>query len=585
MWHAFLKKFVFSPLKAEKSQLVVLIFALTLMALSDAAFLLLIKNFVAVLFGQSSDLKIPAPFSRFITSEDLFSHGVYAVPFLLLCAGLSKALASYFYSLKQQTITLSIVKNYRSELFARILAMPYEGIRKRQVGEWMSIIMNDVLFLQQRCNDMLTALLKDTVTVVTAFGVLAYLHWPTALALLVVSPLLGFGMGKIGKKISRYAEEFQKELAHMAGMLLEQRARFDFIRAQQGESREIARFSRANQRYYDMIRRSIFVRSAFAPGLEWLGFMAFALAVYAVGQGLLSELSEILMPFFVALGLMLKPLKEIGEQLSRWHETKGTLQASFAVYKEAESYAAWAPIVSMSPNFNGLNIKTVTAGLDARPLVTIQDTKVNPNESIAIIGPSGAGKSTILKTFAALLPPLTWDASLPWSQFCSHAAMVSQDPFLFQATLFANLVYGLESLPRMEDVRLVLSEVNILAEIDALTHGLDTPFTPLSPTLSGGQIQRLVIARALLRRRPILLLDEATSALDEKTEKDITDRLLAKTKATSFSLIAVTHRLKWLHKYDKVWFVEGGVLKFEGTHEELMKIPRYREFCVSHEGE
>ena len=106
----------------------------------------------------------------------------------------------------------------------------------------------------------------------------------------------------------------------------------------------------------------------------------------------------------------------------------------------------------------------------------------------------------------------------------------------------------------------------------------------IGANLSGGQVQRLVIARALLRHKLVLLLDEATSAIDARTERDITERLVAACRSAGLALLAVTHRLSWLALYHEVWFVEDGRLQLRGRHEDLLGHARYAAYCASIEG-
>ena len=121
--------------------------------------------------------------------------------------------------------------------------------------------------------------------------------------------------------------------------------------------------------------------------------------------------------------------------------------------------------------------------------------------------------------------------------------------------------------------------VNLEEAVRGLPQGLESRFNPLETNLSGGQIQRLVIARAILRRPSILMLDEATSAVDVATEHDISTRLIGTVHETGTILLAVTHRLRWLELYDQVWFVENGAVIMTGTHSKLMNNQRYRAFA------
>ena len=160
--------------------------------------------------------------------------------------------------------------------------MPYESITKRPEGEWMSLIMNDVLYLQSRFSEILASVVKDTALICSAFVVMALIHWQTALITLAVSPFFFFYLGRKGRRISGYADAWQRRLGEMSARILSLRQRFTFIRAQNGEERELELFEEMNRGYYSMIRRSILLRAAMGPLTELAGFAVFALVLFSL---------------------------------------------------------------------------------------------------------------------------------------------------------------------------------------------------------------------------------------------------------------------------------------------------------------
>jgi len=428
------------------------------------------------------------------------------------------------------------------------------------------------------------------VAVLGCFSVLVFVHWPSALVLGLLSPLIAFGMGRTGKRIAKFAEIYQRELGRIAASILDFRSRFDFIRSQQGEEVEHQGFASISLAYYQMIRRSIMVRSAFAPVLEFIGFAIFASAVFAIGRGYLGNFTpDLMLQFFVALGLLLRPLREIGEQLARLHETKGALKDSLSVFESMLEHATAKSVQALGPDAQGepsaavVSLAKIQAGMDGQCRFAAEFLELSPGQSIAIIGPSGAGKSTLLKTLAGLVNPIAWEANCDWASFARRVSMVSQEPFLFDDSLRLNLIYGLteSQIPSETELWQALNKVNIAEEVKSWPQGLDTRLRAIGSNVSGGQLQRLVIARAILRHRPYWLLDEATAAVDARSERDITLRLIDATRLEQRVLIAVTHRLTWLGAFDQVWFVENGRVSMRGAHQNLLAEPRYRDFVAS----
>jgi ATP-binding cassette subfamily B protein len=361
-----------------------------------------------------------------------------------------------------------------------------------------------------------------------------------------------------------------------------------------------------NDRYYKVIRKSILIRSTLGPSMELGGYILFAGFLVAVAHGWLgsdpnasAETSEVILQFFAALGFLLRPMRNVGEQLTRFQETMGALSTSLETFRAfdrlnaARSDSVTPPAFSSHPRpWRGITLHRVGAAYGGRVAFVGENIRVAPSQCVAIIGPSGSGKSTFIKTLAGLIEPSTWDATIPWAELTNEGTLVSQEPFLFDDSLRDNLLYGLEQAgikitPDDDSVNRALASVNIADEIERLPDKLSTRVRAISSNFSGGQLQRLVIARALLRDKPLWLLDEATSAVDARTEKDITFRLIDAARRERKSLLMVTHRLRWLNAFDTIFFVEQGKILAAGSHVELQQHPvhgtRYRRFCQTAE--
>ena len=587
-----IKQIIISALREQKGRLYVIAVTLLVLSITQGVFLLMVGPFLKTLFGAGLS-------AGFVSLGEMMPQSVHdalpklaayrmdrgwlviGVPALMFLTALIKAVATYFYQLHQQAIALFIARRYREKLFEAIITQNFRQISAHSPAHWMSVIMNDVFYLQNSFSDIAGSLVKDGILVLSCFLAICVIHLPTALALLAAAPFLAFILGKIGKRISWFAHAWQTELAGLASAVLDIRTRFKFVRAQQGEMLEIERFGRLNSRYYQIIRRSLVLRSGFAPGLEFLGFAVFALFIYLIGQGRwFHHFTPVdLIQFFAALGVLLHPLKNLGEQLTRLQETKGSLKASRELMKRLrQTEGSGLMRAATLPFERDVVIHGMSAGYDA-VAVTIQNVHIAPAKCIAVIGPSGGGKSTLIKALAGLLEPITWQADTAWQEMCSHASLVSQAPFLFDDSIRNNLLYGLsEKYPSDETIWSWLSDTNLADDIKALPSGLDHRAGAIEKNLSGGQIQRLVIVRALLRNKNIWLFDEATSAIDPATEVKIMSRLIDLCRQSGKAILHVTHRPGLLTLFDEIWFIEQGCLMFKGSHMELLANARYHAF-------
>ncbi len=589
-----IKPLVIEPLKELKGCLIQIVVALGLLSASQSLFLLLVGPLFKAIFNTPvggsfllSSLLPPTMIHLFPELKTLSMSRLelaQILPILIMGAAVIKAYAGFVYQHQQQVMALHLGRRYREKLFSSILELPFHKITEKAAGEWMSVVMNDVAWLQVRLSDLLTGLVRDGFMVLASLAALFFIHWPTALILSILAVPIMMSTGRTGKRIAVFAELWQRELGRMVGAVLDLRKRFEFIRAQRGEELEKKRFQHMNGAYYRMIRSSIFIRSALAPSMELVGFLLFAGVLFAVGnkvQGFSLEASELLQ-FFAALGILLRPLKSMGEQLARYHETKGILRQSlqtFATVKTlADSRKATGPRSPAWQIAKGLWIKEVRVAYKEGFQLLAQDLHVKAGKAIALIGPSGAGKSSLVKVLSGLLEPALWDADAKIDAVVQASTLVSQKPFLFSDTIRENLLYGHPD--HCDDSRLAkeLDFVGLSSELAAMSQTLDSLVDFIQTPLSGGQMQRLTIARALLRPQPLLLMDEVTAAIDPLAEEAITLRLIDRCHKEKLGLLFVTHRMQQLQHFDQIWFVESGILRQFNSYSELLDDARIKRF-------
>ena len=353
----------------------------------------------------------------------------------------------------------------------------------------------------------------------------------------------------------------QSALAELSGIIGHLRKSYWYFRSQNAEEAELSGFQKFNDKYYGAIRRSIFARAVLTPGLEFIG--TFALCSVLVYFQFFSKTPQpdYMFQIILSLGLILRPLRALGDQLAKLGELKGALKHSFAAIielnEQREQNSEKQPTASnlQSPTFP-IKIGKISLAIDDKTIFDFESLMINAGDCIAVVGPSGSGKSSFLKVLAGLYQPTFLEASLTSKELNTQTSYVSQRPFFFNGTVKENLTYQLTAPPKEKDEKNILSSLMIHNPESILSSKINSA----EKEISHGQLQRLTIARGLLRKKSIFLFDEASSALDRKTEETVIKYIKSFTRDNSVASIWITHRLELLDQFDKVWQVENGSL-------------------------
>jgi len=578
----------------HKKYIVLIFVSLAFMGLMQAIFLFLVGPLLKTLVmmgGESQYVSLssllPLSLKNLPISSMKFdkSQLLIAVPIALIVAGVVRSIANYLFQLNQAALSLRVATEYRQGLFKGLLKKSFLDTDQQSAATWMSILMNDVLYLQMKFSEVTTVMLRDSVLVIGCFAAVFIIHWPTGIALALGAPVFAKVMGRGGKKISRYSEMWQGDLARISSFVLDVRSRFNFIYAQNATNLEISRFEKLNDSYYGKIRKSILIRSSFAPMVELFGFAVFALFFYLVGRRKFGfDFSyDVMIQFFAALGMLLRPLRNLGEQFARFGELRGGLTRGLSLI-DNDSFTREVPKgddKQVSDDLNlpiQISIHSCLLKLSEKKILSLKDLTFDMGTSVAIVGSSGVGKSFLLKVLSGLVMADNWDSNVSQDVLKCKTSMVSQSPFLFSDTIRNNLLYSNDLNITESDIKSSLESVNLWEDVQGFPQGVDTEYDPLNPKFSGGQIQRLVIARALLKKRPILLFDEATSAIDLTNERSLLANVIKESKDSKSLFISVTHRLHVLEDFDRVLLMNNGEVVLDGTHLELLKHKEYRAF-------
>ncbi|MEK5040070.1 ABC transporter ATP-binding protein [Sporosarcina sp. FSL K6-3457] len=501
---------------------------------------------------------------------------------LLIVIYVGQSFATYFQSFWMVGIAQQTIFRLRTSLFAHLQKLPVPFFDKRQHGELMSRVTNDIENISQTLNSSFIQVFSSILTLTGTLAVMLYLSPLLTLLTMIIVPVMFVAMRWITRRTGLLFKEQQQAVGELNGMIEETISGQRIVKAFSQEQRVMEEFAEKSNR----LRQTGFwalTYSGFIPKvMNMLNNAAFAV-VAGVG-GLLALRGD----GVVTIGMIVifsefarqftRPLNDLANQFNTVLSAIAGAERVFKIMdepiEEDEATAHAETILRGDVEFRNVAFG-YTAEEDG---YTVDELSfhVKAGETVAFVGATGAGKTTIMQLLARFYEVDKGEiyidgipiSELPRKTLRSQTAFVLQDPFLFEATVLENIRYGkLEATD--EEVMAAAKKANAHSFISRLENGYDTVLTADGGEISQGQKQLLSIARALVADPVLLLLDEATSSIDTVTELQIQealDRLMA--GRTSF---VIAHRLNTVRKADTVYVMEQGKLIESGDQQELIE--------------
>ncbi|BEU88506.1 ABC transporter ATP-binding protein [Selenomonas sp. TAMA-11512] len=471
-----------------------------------------------------------------------------------------------------------VVIDIREEIFRKFQRMPFSYFDKKQTGELMSHLTNDVSVLQDALVQRMIEGITESAILFGSIGMMFYLDWQLTLIMLITVPLVGQAMRVFGRRLKRTSAVIQERASDITALMQESLSAIRVVKIFVREAHEIRRFHDQNELNFQANMKNVRLSALLTPTVEFLAAItvSFILLIggHAVADGTLTTGS--LIAFLTYAVNLANPIKRLSKFYGDLQKAMAGADRVFGVL-DMEEPLRDAENAKILPEVKGLvQVEHVSFGYkDDVPAVVDVSFTAQPGQMIAFVGPSGAGKSTI----SNLLPrfydiqegSITIDGydirEVTLNSLREQIALVPQETVLFSATVMENIRYGrLDATD--EEVYEAARAANADIFIRELDRGYETKIGERGVMLSGGQRQRIAIARAILKNPRILILDEATSALDTESEKivqEALDKLMV--GRTSF---VVAHRLSTIFEADCIYVFDKGRIVESGTHKELL---------------
>lgn len=476
-----------------------------------------------------------------------------------------------------------IVRDIRSSVYHKIVSLPLSFFSDERKGDIMARMSGDVNEIENSITGSLDMLIKNPILLFCYFGVLIYTSWELTLFTLIVLPIMGWVMGKIGRKLKHKSLDAQNKWSDTMAQLEETLGGMRIIKAFTAEKKMCERFDRSTNDFRRASNKVNIRQSSAHPVSEFLGTVLIVTVLWYGGTLILDGNNPpIDAPTFifymVILYSIIQPLKDLSK--AAYNIPKG-MASVVRVNKilNAEDHITECPNpASIEHLTDEIRFNDVSFGYNDHATVLHHiNMTVKRGRTIAIVGQSGSGKSTLVD----LLPrfhgvsagSVTIDGKdvrdLKIADLRGLIGNVNQEAILFNDSFFNNIAFGVTHATR-EEVIAAAKIANAHDFIMESEQGYDTPVGDRGCRLSGGQRQRISIARAILKNPDILILDEATSALDTESERLVQEALehLMKTRTT----IAIAHRLSTIRNADEIYVLHEGRIVEQGSHEELLAL-------------
>jgi subfamily B ATP-binding cassette protein MsbA len=507
------------------------------------------------------------------------TEALKTIPLLVVAIFAVKGFFMLMQNYQMQYCAHRVLQELRDELYSKMLRLPVSFFEQNRVGMLMSRIINDVNLIRSSIPELIM-LVRHVFTMIALIFVAFYRDAFLASLAVIVLPVALFPVVYFGQKLRKVGRKNQEKIADISTILQEIFSGIRVVKAFAMEGRETTAFKQQNEKLVKIALKGAFYTALSSPVMEFIGAIGIGVVIWYGGTQVIAGNSTpgTFFSFLTALLMLYEPFKRISKSNMVVQKAIAGAERVFYVLDSPDIEVEQQGRQELRPPFAGLRFEQVqlTYADSAEKALDQLSFELGAGERLAIVGPSGAGKTSLVNLIPRFYDPERGRIILNGHRLQDYTleslrrfiGMVSQEAVLFNTSIRENITYGLQGIDD-EQLHEVCSIAYASQFIQRLPAGLDTVIGERGIKLSGGEKQRLTIARALLKDPSLLILDEATSALDTESEK-IVQKALENLMHQRTSIV-IAHRLSTVLSADRIMVLKHGVIEDIGPHEQLLE--------------
>jgi len=497
---------------------------------------------------------------------------------------LFRNLFEYFQTYLMSDVSQRVIRDVKNTIYDKLLSLPMEFYSKNPTGKLMSRITNDAAVIRDCISTGLTDMLYQPIQLIVYIGLVLTvkvyfsISWGLILISMILFPLVIYPVVKIGKRLKSISRQSQESMSDITTTLHETISGIRMVKAFSMERRESERFKNQNQQFYRLAMKSVKRVSVVSPITEFAGMFCIAVILWVAGKEIVSGAlsAGAFVTFLASILSLMKPVKRLTNVYSINQQALAAASRIFEVLDTKDTVMEKPNALEVPKFKNSVKFNNVSFGYDDKMVLKEINLEVRAGEIAAFVGPSGVGKTTLVNllprfydvTNGALAIDGVDIRDYTLRSLRSQISIVTQETILFNETVAYNISYG-NNNPDMKDIMRAAEIANAHSFIMKMPKGYNTIVGERGFRLSGGEKQRLSIARAVFKNSPILILDEATSQLDTESEvlvQEAIDRMMK-----GRTVFAIAHRLSTIKHATRIYVLDAGRIVDIGAHDTLIQ--------------